>query len=298
MKNWQSVLFLAGGLAAGFAVATFIQHDDDGGSWSTPVAPTGLESRIDALERRLASEAAARRALSAELDALRGEIETVVASIPDDPAEADERTTRIARALLRTAEGLNEEAPPGAAAPGSNPDEARARARRMPPSPEELEQRRIQRFVEAGFTAARAEWIERRSAELQMQLLEAQYQAARSGDPASARAVPSVDEALRAELGDAEYERFLEATGRPTRIGVRSVLPSSPAEQVGIQPGDQIVSYGGKRVFDMDDLNRLTFEGRPGETVVMEVVRDGQPLQLYVPRGPIGISGGGRGRFP
>src|SRR5690606_31130913 len=138
---------------------------------------------------------------------------------------------------------------------------------RRAPTPEELEQRRIQRLVEAGFTVARAEWIERRTAELQMAQLEAQYEAARSGDPSRFREMPSIEETLRAELGDAEYERYLEATGRPTRITVRNVLPSSPAERVGLQPGDEIVAYAGKRVFDMNGLNRLILEGQPGETV-------------------------------
>jgi len=142
----------------------------------------------------------------------------------------------------------------------------------------------------------------RRASQLRADYLPARIrladEAMRSGDPSRMRNVPSVEEALRAEIGDAEYERYLQATGRPTRVSVRTVLPSSPADRVGLRPGDEIVAYGGKRVFDMDDLNRLTLEGQPGETVVLEVLRDGQPMQLYVPRGPIGISGGGRSRFP
>lgn len=296
MNNAQkSLLFLAGGLAAGFALATFMQPD--GEDWLSPAGPS-LEERIGELERRLASESAARIALVDEIDALRGLLEA-------DAAEAARPADELA--LLRRRTSGADVSPDGEASADSRAGEAAGRdedagadefrERRRRPTPEELEQRRIQRFVDAGFTVARAEWIEQRSAELQMQQLEAQYEAARSGDPSRARRVPSVEDALRAELGDAEYERYLEATGRPTRIGVRSVLPSSPAAQVGLQPGDEIVSYGGQRVFDLDDLNRLTLEGQPGESVVLEVVRDGQPLQLYVPRGPMGISGGGR-RFP
>jgi S1-C subfamily serine protease len=74
------------------------------------------------------------------------------------------------------------------------------------------------------------------------------------------------------------------------------VLGSSPAEQAGLQPGDEVVAYAGKRVFDMSDLNGLTYEGTAGELVAVEVLRDGQPVQVYVPRGPIGIMGGGRFR--
>jgi len=75
------------------------------------------------------------------------------------------------------------------------------------------------------------------------------------------------------------------------------VLASSPAERSGLKPGDEIVAYAGKRVFDLRELNNLTFQGTPGESVVVEVRRDGQSVQLVLPRGPLGITGGGfRGR--
>jgi len=292
MTNWQrSLLFLAGGLAAGLVFGTFMQPDGDEDWLSTGAS---VEDRVAALERRLAAEADARLALSAEIEALRGELAAARARLATGDVIVDVTPVR------GTVERPAEEVALGSAEPA-------ARAGELPPgrpngprrglTEEEIEQRRIQRFVDAGFTVARAEWIEQRMAEFQMRQLEAQYEAMRSGDPSRMRNVPSVEEALRAEIGDAEYERYLQATGRPTRVSVRTVLPSSPADRVGLRPGDEIVAYGGKRVFDMDDLNRLTLEGQPGETVVVEVLRDGQPMQLYVPRGPIGISSGGR-RFP
>ena len=125
-----------------------------------------------------------------------------------------------------------------------------------------------------------------------MQAMQAQYDAQRGGRPVAA---PAGQQTLRAELGDADYERYLQADGRPTTIPVRDVLASSPAERAGLQPGDEIVAYGGKRVFDMGELNELTLEGTPGESVVVEVRRDGQSVQLVMPRGPIGSH---RRRFP
>jgi S1-C subfamily serine protease len=78
---------------------------------------------------------------------------------------------------------------------------------------------------------------------------------------------------------------------------VRNVLASSPAESSGLQPGDEIVAYDGQRVFDMRELNALTLEGTPGESVVVDVRRADQNVQLVMPRGPIGIFGSGfRGR--
>lgn len=295
MRNGvRNVLFLTGGLAAGFAIAMLLRPSGNDDDWmGSPAA--SLESRVAELEWRLAAEAAAWLELSAAMVQLRDELEAVAAAGP--PAAEPAAEDRLARALRGAAAAPSAAAEPSSEAPAPRLAEARERIRRALPTPEEQEQRRMQRFVDAGFSVARAEWIEQRTAELRMQQLEAQYEAARSGDAARARQALPVDQTLRAELGDSEYERYLEAIGRPTRINVRDVLTGSPAEQVGLRRGDEIVSYGGRRVFDMEDLNRLTLEGRPGDAVVVEVLRDGQPMQLYLPRGPVGISGGGR-RWP
>ncbi len=289
----RNVLFLTGGLAAGFAVAMLLQPAGGSDDWLAPAAAP-LESRVAELERRLTVEAVARLELSAALAQVRDELEAIAAAGPPSGLPvADDRLARV----LRGAVGPPAAADASSETPAPSLANARERIRRALPTPEEQDQRRMQRFVDAGFTVARAEWIEQRTAELRMQQLEAQYEAARSGDPGRARPALPVDQTLRAELGDSEYERYLEAIGRPTRINVRDVLAGSPAEQVGLQRGDEIVSYGGHRVFHMEDLNRLTLEGRPGDAVVVEVLRDGQPIQLYLPRGPVGISGGGR-RWP
>jgi serine protease Do len=81
-------------------------------------------------------------------------------------------------------------------------------------------------------------------------------------------------------------------------VNVGNVLASSPAESAGLRSGDEIVSYAGERVFDMRELNRLTLEGQRGESVLVEVLRDGQRQQLILPRGPVGITGGRFGGRP
>ena len=125
-----------------------------------------------------------------------------------------------------------------------------------------------------------------------MQALQEQYDARREGRaPAGDLGVAT----LRAELGESDYERYRAAIGQPTSVGVSDVLASSPAERAGLMPGDEIVAYGGKRVFDVGELNALTLEGTPGESVVLDIRRDGQNVQLVMPRGPIGITGGFRG---
>ena len=98
---------------------------------------------------------------------------------------------------------------------------------------------------------------------------------------------------LREKLGDSEYERYLQAQGSATAITVRNVIDSSPANRAGLLPGDEIVSYDGNRVFGMYELRSMSFSGSPGEDVVVEVMRDGQSMQIILPRGPLGITGSG-----
>lgn len=161
---------------------------------------------------------------------------------------------------------------------------------------ERLRERQQQRLVEAGFTAERAAWIERRTQELEVQAMQARYEAQRNGRPGQGQIDPQ--SALRTEMGDAEYERYLTATGRPTEVQVMGVLASSAAEKSGLQAGDQIMSYAGTRVYDMRELENLTRQGSPGESVTVEVRRNGQSVQVQVPRGVLGVEGGGRGGPP
>jgi len=82
----------------------------------------------------------------------------------------------------------------------------------------------------------------------------------------------------------------------PTSVGVASVLQNSPGASAGLRAGDRITSYGGERVFNIRDLNGLTVVGNEGESVLIEAHRNGETVQITIPRGPIGITGG-RGRF-
>ena len=101
-------------------------------------------------------------------------------------------------------------------------------------------------------------------------------------------------DALREELGDADYERYLEANNRSTSISISSVIDSSPAQAAGLRSGDEIVRYDGERVFSMTDLTQQAIDGLPGQNVAVDIVRNGVPMQVVMPRGPIGISGGRR----
>ncbi len=156
---------------------------------------------------------------------------------------------------------------------------------------------RSERLVGAGFTESEAQWILHRESELQMEALQTRYDARRAGESVDyfgSRA--NYGSALRQELGDAGYERYLEANGRPTQVAISSVFEGSPALAAGLQPGDQIMSYDGRRVFSMDEITALTMQGQAGENVVVDISRDGTLMQLAIPRGPLGVTGGRRYR--
>ena len=129
-----------------------------------------------------------------------------------------------------------------------------------------------------------------------MESLQARYDSRQSGEPFNPfdpRLNPNT--ALRAELGDAQFEQYLVANGRQTVVAVGTVFESSPAQRAGLQAGDQVTGYDGTRIFDVSDLNRQSMMGEPGGSVVVDFTRDGIPMQVVMPRGPLGVSAG-RGR--
>lgn len=97
-----------------------------------------------------------------------------------------------------------------------------------------------------------------------------------------------LDQQFRDSLTPDEYDTVLYATGKTNRVGVSDVLGNSAAHAAGIRRGDIIYSYNGERVFDPASLFRETTRGTLGEMVPVTVLRDGEKLILYLPRGPLG----------
>ncbi len=63
---------------------------------------------------------------------------------------------------------------------------------------------------------------------------------------------------------------------------VSGVEPDGPAAQAGIEVGDVIVAFDGKKVASSTELPLIVSAGRPGARVVIDVVRGGrnQPIEL------------------
>jgi hypothetical protein len=95
--------------------------------------------------------------------------------------------------------------------------------------------------------------------------------------------------AFREELGDESFDLLLYASGQHNRVVVKSLLERSPATEAGLEAGDVIVSYDDRRVFHTNELKRMTASGSAGESVSMEILREGRRVSLSVPRGPLGI---------
>lgn len=157
-----------------------------------------------------------------------------------------------------------------------------------------IAQRDTERLLAAGFAPERIDWINRRSDELRVEVAQGQYEAHLRGEaPGPGAVLPAlmVENGLRAEMGDAEFERYMRALGKPTAVGVHGMLSGSPAAEAGLQVGDEIVAYDGARVFNRTEVRELSRQGTPGEYVTIDVRRDGQMIQVVMPRGPLGIEG-------
>lgn len=63
---------------------------------------------------------------------------------------------------------------------------------------------------------------------------------------------------------------------------VGDVTPKSPAEKAGLQSGDLITDYNGKKVIDSRHLKLEVARSQPGETVPVKLLRDGEAKTLEV----------------
>ena len=96
-------------------------------------------------------------------------------------------------------------------------------------------------------------------------------------------------DALLDNLNDDAYDAFLYASGQPNRVEVTSVLESAQAGSVGIRAGDRIISYDNKRIYSGFELRTATAGGNINDSIIVEVERDGEILEFYLARGPLGI---------
>ncbi len=69
-------------------------------------------------------------------------------------------------------------------------------------------------------------------------------------------------------------------TGEGVKIG--SVVPHSPAAQAGLQAGDVIIQVDDQPVKSLKDYSRVLKQYQPGDTLTLVVLRNQQPLKVFL----------------
>lgn len=146
-------------------------------------------------------------------------------------------------------------------------------------------------LVAAGWTGSEISRIRTRWERYELEKLELENQRARKAPGWKKLGGRSfqIEAEARDDLGDEGYEAMRFATNQPNRVVVEEILETSPAAEAGLLPGDQLISYAGQRIFTPGALQFLTASGESGAWTEIWVLRGGEQLRFFVPRGPLGI---------
>ena len=87
-----------------------------------------------------------------------------------------------------------------------------------------------------------------------------------------------------AELSDDDAPRYGLPEGRGVLI--RNVVAGQPADRGGVKPDDVVTSVDGTNIEGPGDLQRIIASTPVGQTVKLQVMRDGKPAELSVTIGP------------
>lgn len=272
-------MFATALLAAGISAAISVSINSNANGKSLP--QTQILDRLEQLETKLVEEHVARLALQSLL--------TERNSLSESNGRLENAGVIDVVGQQLDGESLASDSfqePEAQETPTADPSQSRADLKKMA-------------LVNTGLSEDEAAYILRSESDVTLEQLNSRYQNQREAfERSEPQNRPNLAQTnpLRAKLGDDYYENYLKANGFPTSARVSSVIESSPGYNAGLQAGDRITSYGGKRVFNLNDVASLTFQGNSGESVLLEIERNGEALQLTIPRGPIGVSSG-RNRF-
>ncbi len=243
---------------------------------NAPVVASSSEQDLEALATRLRSEQEARRRLEKQVAELSVQIQQLAqGSAPASKNAAARTETTVAASGGGTA-STGEEATTSVDNGNSSwIDE--------------------QVLLDAGINVSQAKTIKKQFEKMEMDRLYLRDQATREGWIGTARYVEEVEklnervEDIRDEVGESNYGAYLYATGQPNQVVAESVLDSSPAQQAGVQAGDVIVSYDGKLIYTWSDVRAATASGEAGQPVRLVLSRNGENIDTYIVRGPLGV---------
>ena len=153
-----------------------------------------------------------------------------------------------------------------------------------------------QYLIAAGISAEQADNILRKLSEQEFRRLELQNLIRRNASPENAKAYRNELRELnknrisiRDELGDEAYDSYLYESGQNNRVKVSSIMAGSPAESSGLQSGDIILYYDDKKILNWADIRKVTLQGDISGFVNIELLRDGERINLVVQRGTLGV---------
>lgn len=80
-----------------------------------------------------------------------------------------------------------------------------------------------------------------------------------------------------------DYE-LAETFDLPVKYGVvvNEVVEDSPAHEAGLEEDDVIIGFDGSKITDADELVEMIDECRPGDEVILTVMREGDEVELTV----------------
>ena len=61
---------------------------------------------------------------------------------------------------------------------------------------------------------------------------------------------------------------------------VDSVLPGTPAQMIGMHPGDHVLSVDGERISSANELQERIYNARPGARPILTIEHEGQVEQI------------------
>lgn len=75
-------------------------------------------------------------------------------------------------------------------------------------------------------------------------------------------------------------EQTAKKNDLPSGVYIKQVQDFSPAEKAGVKPGDVIVKFDGEKVSSVKQLNDIKAKHKTGDTISVEVSRDGKTNKL------------------